>query len=81
MSVPRSELVRWVRRYHEAERRIAAERKGRVVDPDEALTRALELMRLVEELGGADSGKDPPEEDRQAYETWSRLRRRLARAP
>jgi len=78
MSEP-AELVRWVRRYEAAGRRIAAERRACPTAPDESLGRALELALLVEECGGSPGSDDPTEEDRRVYETWARLRRRWRR--
>jgi len=77
VGTPRSELVRWVRRYEATERRIAAERRERRIEPDQALRLALDLMRLVEERGEDSPGRDPSEEDLGVYRVWARLRRRL----
>jgi hypothetical protein len=73
----RSELVRWVRRYEEAERLDAAEARGRPLSPDQSLTRALELVRLAESLGVLEDRRRTTDEDLAAYETWARLRRAI----
>jgi hypothetical protein len=79
MGAERSDIVRWVRRYEAAERRIAAERRASRLDPEEALSRALDLTLLVEEVRPAGPERDPTDEDLRAYETWARLRRKRTR--
>ena len=79
MSIARSELVRWIRRYEAADRRIAAERRARRMDPDDALSQALGLALLAEECGESAGSCDPTDEDRRVYESWALLRRRWCR--
>ena len=69
-------IRRWVAGRQLAARREKQELRERGPNPQESIARALDLIRLTEDLYGWPIPEDPvsQREDREMYETWARLR-------